>query len=131
MERNIWVFIGGFALMIIFVLLIKYSLNFLLISLIIGIGLYTYYEMTLSPEEREKRRVERERRKAEKRHLEFVEKEARVIAKGEAYGKEMGVHRAKEDIRREKEPISTIFEPSPLTDMLLGGPQYQRRRRKR
>src|SRR3989344_79688 len=107
MERNIWVFVGGIALIVMSLFLMKYSLSFLLASFILGLGLFVYYEMTVSPEEKEIRRIGRERRKAERRHLEFIEKEARARARGKAYGSKIGYERAKDDIAFKRRPISS------------------------
>ena len=137
MQRNTWVFVGGIALMVIFLFLMNTSLNFLWAFFIIGLGLLIYYEMTLTPEEkrrraerRERQRLEQQRRDEERRHLEFVEKEARARARGEAYGSKIGYEKAKDDIAWERRPISTGFDTSPFMDAVLGRPASRRKKRR-
>ena len=87
MKKNIWVFVVGFVLILIFLLLKQALIDFLLIGL-----LYLYYELTLSPKEREKRRIKRKEKEAEKKRLKTIEKEeyykhkGRERAKDEGYG---------------------------------------------
>src|SRR3989344_4661828 len=128
MQRNNWVFVGGFALMIISLLLINYVSAFILVFFITGVFLYFYYEITLSPEERERRKIERRRREAERKHLEFVEKEARARARGEAYGSKIGYERAKDDIAFERNPPS--YDTSALTDYIWGEPAPRKKKKR-
>lgn len=69
--------------------------------------------------------MERERREAERRHLEFVRKEARARAEGEAYGSKIGWERAKEDIVQRRRFLS------PFEFSMFGRPPRRMHRRKK
>lgn len=129
MRRNIWVLIGGLIVIFIAMSLMRYSFEFLWVIIVMGIGLYIYYDLTLTPEEREKRRFERERREAERKHLEFVKKEAMAKAEGESYGIKYGWEKAKDDIDDSRRPVS--FGYSPLRDSMFGRTRSRNHKRRR
>lgn len=94
MKRNYIILIVFAIILVISLSLIKYSLNFLIVSIFVALFGYIYYEFTLTPEEK----MRREEKIAERKHYERLRREASNIS----YGAEIGHHRAKEQIESEK-----------------------------
>ena len=94
MKRNYIIIIILVILLIISLSLIKYSLNFLIVSIFVALFGYIYYEFTLTPDEKRRR----EEKIAERKYYDRLRREASNIS----YGAEIGRHRAKEQMDSEK-----------------------------
>ena len=111
-----------------------YDINLIVISVLCGGALFLYYEFTLSPEEKKRRRIKREREARRREELKWEEDKARARAKGKARG-----HYEAKDNREFRNQIRkniehtrrNMYKPSGYLDSSSYSPKRKSKKKRR